>query len=267
MYRRSRTYGPSAYKKRALASFGSRLARRPRRRFAASLPKSPSRQVADYQDAASSTFLLNRTPKQNSVRVVRTTFNVNQIAGPITDYTAGARFDPSGTNTAAIAFGGTVAGQAMVDWAEFAPMFDEYKVNSITLTFRYTSPGVTPFLPGSLVRCVKNHDTAVPITGSIPLSRFSVVADVLEHSFTSDHPMVKYTFVPSMIESQSGNAAGATTSGPTTLTGGTRPLATTWVDVDSPTVYMGAMAWFNYINTGIQIVVDITYDVSFRNYQ
>lgn len=249
---------------RTKASMGAKFAMRPKRKFGPKKTAS-TRITAAARGTASSTFLINRSVRLVPTRTVRTTFNSNIIAGPVVDLLTAARFDPSGANASCTVFGSTAASQAMYDWSEFQTMFDEYKVNSITLTFRYTSPGITPFLPGVVLRVVKNEDTSIPIQGPTTVVPFGLRDDVLVHSFTPDAPMVKYSFVPMMVAQQMGVPSSAV--GPTAFGAALRPIKSTWVDVDTPTAYMGAIAWFNYINTGIQVAVDVTYDVSFRNFQ
>ena len=68
-----------------------------------------------------------------------------------------------------------------------------------------------------------------------------------------------------MVAQQMGVPSSA--SGATAFGAALRPIKSAWVDVDTPTAFMGAIAWLNFINTGIQIAVDVTYDISFRNFQ
>lgn len=167
-------------------------------------------------------------------------------------------FDPSGTfgNNSGGYFNGSVSispgplAIASGEWTNFANLYQFYKVNKITLVFNAT--GITTGNP-TLLYIVRNR----VFNGNTPsLANIADFQNVVQKTFTQDHPQFKYSFRPN-VQVLTDNEAVLASEGRTMKLQG-------WTSINNPVelygidLLIGAMA----SNTGLYM--DIEYDVSFK---
>ena len=192
------------------------------------------------------------TSSIKDTRVVRTipytaTYGVNfSNISPAAAFT----FDPSGTygNTSVAG-----AGAMMPDWDKLIALYNFYKVNKITITFRYANVGTAIGAVPMWMRY--NYEKAVTVP---TLSGMTSLANCEEAYFTNDSPLYSYSFIP-MVEHIVDNSAGILSSDARAI------KRHDWTDVNYPATLYGFQCLCSYLLNATQtLFFEITYDVSFR---
>lgn len=157
-------------------------------------------------------------------------------------------FDPSGTY-------GIHATLTVPNWSNMAAIFDEYKVNKITITARYT-PSDQPEDAGSCqIYFCENRDTSLTGTKAQVLNKTNLV----HHVFTEEHPMVKCEITPYVFD--------AVYNAGVLAAYGRSPRLMDWCDLDVPAQIYGWL-WNADVpggtlqNAAIRFTYE--YDISFR---
>lgn len=228
-------------------------ARRPRRAFRRRRPmRRPARATRLLANAADPSVRILNPLRPRSARVQKTISETLTYGQNITGVTPlyAFIFDPSGTYGNASTAG---TGLAMPDWSSYAAIYDQYRVNSITLVFRFhdVTAGATIQFP---LWIRYNYDFAVSVptmTGAMQLSR------VMQKEFSAEHLVQKYKFYPKVAIVQENGAIFSSSSLKVTKQG--------WTDVDRPCELWGIQFASDQALTGNQhIYFSIIYDVSFR---
>lgn len=167
-------------------------------------------------------------------------------------------FDPSG------AFGNNSGGYlngipsitpgplaiASGEWTNFANLYQFYKVNRITLIFNAT--GVTAGNP-TLIYIVRNK----VFNGNTPsLANLADFQNVVQKTFTSDHPQFRYTFKPS-VQVLTDNEAVLATEGRTM-----KPMG--WTSINNAVELYGIDLLVGAMMSNTALYMDIEYDISFK---
>lgn len=158
-------------------------------------------------------------------------------------------FDPSGSFGNAGNLGG---GVQMPDWSSFTALYDQYKVNSITINLTLqqqgTILGAVPLLMN------KNYERSVVTPNVTGLAQLT---GTIQKTFTQDSPNYTYTFRP-VVSPLVDNASVLATEA--------RGVAFhDWTDVNYPAELFGFQLASGYALSASQsLIMDITYDVSFR---
>lgn len=157
-------------------------------------------------------------------------------------------FDPSGTY-------GIHAGATIPGWANMVALFDEYKVNKITATFRYTPTDQSEDINTTQVFFCQNRDAAVVGTRT-DLTR---ATNVFHHIFTPENPMCKLEITPWVFDAVYNSGALAAY--------GRTPHKMGWQDCEVPAQVYGMLASAD-VPTGTLVnatlKISYEYDVSFR---
>lgn len=202
--------------------------------------------------------LIRRNPstQRMGIRLKRTNFAVNTITGPIGSPNFGqAVFDPTGTVSLANVFGSAAAGQAFPGWALYAGIFDQYKVNGISVTFRLVQNTQATlgqgFTQNGFIRVAPYTD----LSTSINSAYFEAVSHK-EFHFTPEKYAISYAISPKVlvqVDQAVSSNGGALVS--------TRGL---WFDSDDPPYILGMALEMFHIPTNHNLVIDVNYDISFR---
>lgn len=206
------------------------------------MPRGPAR----MSFMSSSTELLNAQPR-GGMRVralLAGSYTVNnglQLGGNFV-------FDPTGTY-------GIHAGSTVPNWSNMSAIFDEYKVNKITITARYT-PSDQPEDAGSTqIFFCENRDTSLTGTRAQVLNK----SNVIHHVFTPENPMIKCEITPYIFD--------AVYNAGVLAAYGRSPRVMDWCDTDVPAQIYGWL-WNADVSTGTlqnaAIRFDYEYDISFR---
>lgn len=224
-----------------------------RRRFT----RGPARQLPD---ASVVTLNAGRSPVINLKRTIHNglTYGTNWVAGVVP--AAAFIFDPSGLygNTSSA---GT--GLAITDWAALSGIFDQYKVNSISVAFTYdgapAAGAAGAYQPRSqLFRY--NYDVNLITPAVLDMSQLS---NVKQKNFTEDSNTYVYTFKPKVLTLEYG---APSTSASVTA----RSIADQdWTDMGYPAQLFGlqtcgAEGSAPGLPTGCTLLFSITYDISFK---
>lgn len=147
-------------------------------------------------------------------------------------------FDPSGTV-------GTFAG--IPEWASFAQLFDEYKVNWITVTFELRdSVALTETNNYLYYRYCYDDSTTTPT-----LAQLSELPNIYQKNFTSTNPNVQYRLKPKVrIVSDA-------------ATGG-QVQSMKFSDVDKPFIIWGLSFYHSALSATQTLVMNIEYDMTFK---
>lgn len=195
------------------------------------------------------------------IRVKRTNFAANAIAGPYGSGTAvllNAVFDPSGTLGSAGLYGGSGLGQRLPGWPALAGLFDEFKVHSITVGFRLITQSSAsygaPFAYGCQIRVANYWDLAS--YSSITMGSYEQIPNK-EFIFTPEEPGFSFRIIPKVyLEAESGS-----------LSSGAQLVSTSgrWFNCSDPPYIVGSIAEVLNVPNGYVLVCDVTYDISFRS--
>lgn len=203
---------------------------------------------------ASRGFLTSNTEVLNPTRGASTRF-VCTVDNFYVNATGGGQllFDPSGVS------GTGTAAQAFPNWTAVKLLYDQFKVNSITVTMN-CKPSDDPTGISEVWYCsTANADN----TGTKAL--VTAMSNAMHHTFTPDTPMVKYQFVPK-------KAMLSLVFGATLANQGFTPIDAGWCDIDHPPTFYGFTSWYDPDlgqNPGTSVPssldYDVTWDISFRS--
>lgn len=157
-------------------------------------------------------------------------------------------FDPSGTY-------GVHATVTIPNWGSMVALFDEYKVNKITITARYTPSDQAEDAGSCQIYFCENRDTTLTGTKAQVLNK----TNLIHHVFTEEHPMVKCELTPYVFD--------AVYNAGVLAAYGRSPRVMDWCDVDVPAQIYGWL-WNADVPSGVvqnaSIRFSYEYDVSFR---
>jgi len=195
---------------------------------------------------SSSTEILNAQPK-GGMRVHAYLDNSYTVS---TGLALGGMFsfDPAGVY-------GIHQGASVPNWVNMVALFDEYKVNKITITARYTPSDQAEDAGSCQIYFCENRDPNLTGTKAQVLNKPNLV----HHVFTEENPMIKCEITPYTLDSVYNTGI---------LTGSSRaPQVMTWTDTDVPAMIFGWL-WNADVPAGtIQnaaIRFSYEYDISFR---
>jgi len=219
----------------------------PRRYYGSSvrgvrIPRGPAAQAF----TSSSTEMLNVAPT-GGMRVKGLLLD-SYVFGAGSGIGGNFNFDPSGTY-------GIHAGATIPMWSNMVALFDEYKVNKIVCTFKYTPTDQSEDIVACQVFFCQNRDPAVVGTRT-DLTR---ATNVFHHVFTPENPMCKIELTPYVFDAVY-NAGALAAYGRT-------PHIMGWQDCDVPAQIYGMLANAD-VPTGTLVnatlKISYEYDVSFR---
>lgn len=198
----------------------------------------------------------NGSNRDSAITVQRTFYTAGTQAGPIADYFGYSRFDPSGSLALRTLFGNTTT--QIPGWSQFSGIYEQFKLHWVRMHFRLRyldSPDTTGYQPSAInARLRYNYDIETLQDGKVGYDDFSYAADVVNWTFTPEHPNFSYKVYPRVLK---GTLATTTTLGYTVTKPG-------WSDVDDPPIHLGCMLWVDNIPDGWQLIVDLEQRVSFR---
>lgn len=236
----------------------SRFARRFQKTKAPLRRRTPVRRRAPVvlDRLGGSTFKWNTSPgvPDPTIRVIRTTHHAQTFAGPQVEAFSAAFFDPSGTVAVATVFGSAAVNCRLPGWATIQTLFDQYKVNSIKLRFRFApNVGGVAAIAGVGIRFRYNYDASsnpgLPDVQSEP--------GWTEHWFTPERPVIEFTIYPKVSNDlESGSVLGVVIGG--------QIQTPQWLDTDAPPILLGAELAIINLPTLDNIYCDLVQDVSFR---
>jgi len=250
---------PSRPWKRSRPSAGPVRRRRARwgsRRFYTGRPSRFGGSVRDYAIprgpagagfTGPTTTIIN--PTNRGFTTARTTIiNAKILGASGSQQTGNLVFDPSGT------YGNFHNGVSISDWGSYATIFDEYKVNMITVTVRCKPDDLIG--SDSSIWMTSNRDTAV--SGS--LIDLQTKANVIHHTFTPENPAVKLCIVPYVFGALFNDTASIGTMTKT-------PLRAGWTDTETPVNMYGFL--YNAVvvvgtSQSSAMYFDVEYDISWR---
>lgn len=161
------------------------------------------------------------------------------------DLSLGLIFDPSGTYDTATT--------PMPDWTNIRQLYDQYKVNSITVTATYYGSG-SQTAPLNIFGRYSYDRNFLTLTPTIALMR--EMQNVKVHTFTPDCPKVSWKILPQM---------GLVTTDPGVLSSqGHSMHRADWIDINYPCELYGFAAVAQALPSGVHIEYDVEYNVSFR---
>jgi len=115
-------------------------------------------------------------------------------------------FDPAGTfgnNSINVAGGVSTSGPANIQqWTQYANLYDQYKVNKITLHF--TAIDIADLNTGSPIMYIRYQDTYGAIAPT--MTDISQQKNWVRKTFTSEHPDFTFSFVPKVQDIVDNNA-------------------------------------------------------------
>lgn len=193
-----------------------------------------------------STVLYNRVSNAKVLTVSKTVFAVFNYVPSSAAGGVSVKFDPSGL------YGTNTVGQQMPDWFSFVAVFDQYRVNSVKLTWRIkdtSNAGTDCLLWGRY-----NSDGEFPTPA---LTNLQELPNVKMHTFTNEAPYCSWTIYP-RVRGMIYNGAG------TYSTAGRAVHKMQWTDVDAPTELWGYVFYFTGTDSTQTLSCDFTFNVSFK---
>lgn len=197
--------------------------------------------------------------RRDKVHTYQKSFVANIAAGAGAGVSSVSSFDPSGTLATsagtALNFGG--AAIALPDWASFAALYDQYKINKIRVTMVAQPNGAVAGTtldtnPVDMTFRYCYDPSFVATTANI-----YELQSVKRHLFTTANPSVSFDVIPYMARVSYDPGAALAGSGFEIVPFG-------WIDVDNPALCWGAVYIATILPAGITVRFDITMDIAFK---
>lgn len=164
-------------------------------------------------------------------------------------------FDPSGTysvlNPNPTTGAGSLAFGGITEWSGFQGLYDQYRVKKITVTGYLSAIPATPFVCNMAYRYQYDPNTTFTAAGIYKLPNVKV------HSFSVEHQTLKWVIYPRVqfLEQNSGTLGQQADV----------PAKMKWTDTDFPArLYGGCIAMLANIPSGLEITLDVSYQLEFR---